>query len=68
MRIQEALKFVRANGFTTKKQDGAWWISKPYHNADMLRSFNGVMQVGVWQQSISQRLFVEFEEFREQVK
>jgi ribose 5-phosphate isomerase len=65
MRMQEALRFVRSNGFTTKKQNGVWWINKPYHTADMIESFNGVIRVGLWQKHIAQRVFIDFEEFKE---
>ena len=65
MTIRAALKLVRENGFKTQKQNGTWWISKPYHSADMIREINGVLVVGIWQQSKGQRVFVDFEEFKE---
>ena len=36
MSIRQALYKVRRMGFTTIKQDGTWWISKPYHRASHL--------------------------------
>ena len=66
MRIQEALRYVRSKGFATyKDNNGTWWISKPYHSADRIVSINGVIMVGLWQRSLGQPVFIEFEEFKE---
>lgn len=46
MTIQAALRKVRKLGFSTIKEDGTWYISKPYHRASYLLVDNDDVLVG----------------------
>lgn len=60
--IRKALKIVRNAGFSTVKQDGTWFISKPYHNAACLSLTNGLV-THVWVKNTYDSTRIKIEDF-----
>lgn len=44
--MRQALRFARKHGFTTRREDGTWYINRPYHRAAYLLVIDDDVVVG----------------------